>query len=276
VQEKSVNHAGLSRKPSRFSVPHEEDIPEALREGPIADSQLRFSPMTFLWGGIGLGAIALSTGIFVWWQQPAARIPASPKLVQPRPEPLRATTGLQESTSLLGHFSYQEAPPNTLQPIVADGSIKLRQAAAEKFLAMVQAAKAAGVTLVPVSGFRSIADQEYLFFDLKAQQGNRATERAAVSAPPGYSEHHTGYAIDILDGTRPDTNLETSFETTPAFRWLQANAAHFSFELSFPKDNPQGVSYEPWHWRFVGDRDSLETFYRARTFTSEPTAQPEP
>jgi len=34
--------------------------------------------------------------------------------------------------------------------------------------------------------------------------------------------------------------------------------------MSFPKDNPQGVSYEPWHWRYVGDTASLETFYRAK------------
>jgi D-alanyl-D-alanine carboxypeptidase len=58
--------------------------------------------------------------------------------------------------------------------------------------------------------------------------------------------------------------LNVSFEETPAFQWLKDHAAFHSFELSFPKDNPQGVSYEPWHWRFVGDRDSLETFYKAR------------
>lgn len=84
---------------------------------------------------------------------------------------------------------------------------------------------------------------------------------------PGYSEHHTGYAIDIGDGARPDTHLSEAFEDTPAFRWLEKNAARFSFELSFPRHNPQGVSYEPWHWRFVGDRHSLQTFYRARQLT---------
>ncbi len=88
-----------------------------------------------------------------------------------------------------------------------------------------------------------------------------------MSAPPGYSEHHTGYAIDIGDEYYPDADLKTSFENTSAFEWLQENAAYYSFELSFPKGNSQGVSYEPWHWRFVGDRDSLETFYRARSAT---------
>jgi D-alanyl-D-alanine carboxypeptidase len=109
-----------------------------------------------------------------------------------------------------------------------------------------------------------LADQNYLFFDVKAQRGQTAQKRAEVSAPPGYSEHHTGYAVDIGDATTPALDLNPNFEKTAAFQWLQANATHFNFELSFPRNNLQGVNYEPWHWRFVGDRPSLETFYKAR------------
>jgi D-alanyl-D-alanine carboxypeptidase len=83
-----------------------------------------------------------------------------------------------------------------------------------------------------------------------------------VSAPPGYSEHHTGYAIDIGDGSAPSSNLSPDFEKTAAYRWLEQNGAQFGFELSFPPNNPQGVSYEPWHWRFVGDIDSLAIFHK--------------
>jgi D-alanyl-D-alanine carboxypeptidase len=133
---------------------------------------------------------------------------------------------------------------------------------------MVAADKADGVYLQPLSAFRSVDDQNYLFFDVKAQRGEVATERARVSAPPGHSEHHTGYAIDIGDATQPSANLQLKFDQTPAFKWLVVHAAHYSFELSFPENNPQGVSYEPWHWRFVGDRSSLETFYRARQLKS--------
>jgi D-alanyl-D-alanine carboxypeptidase len=136
---------------------------------------------------------------------------------------------------------------------------------------MTAAAKAAGVSIMPLSGFRSIKDQEYIFFGLKAERGQHTTERANVSAPPGYSEHHTGYAIDVGDSTRSDTNLQVQFETTPAFQWLQQNAGYYSFELSFPPNNPQGVTYEPWHWRYVGDRHSLETFYRAKSLTGDPS-----
>jgi D-alanyl-D-alanine carboxypeptidase len=268
VQE-SVNHSKQSQESSHFAS---DDIPEALREAPKAiESKTSFPKHRLSWGGVGLGAIALSASFFVWRQQPDV----VPLPVTPSQPAVTATPGLQESTALLGHLPYAEAPAETLQPIVADNSILLRRAAAEKFIEMVQAARADGVILVPISGFRSLDQQEHLFFDLKAQQGHNAAERAAVSAPPGYSEHHTGYAIDLTDGTRPDTNLEVTFESTPTFRWLQQHAAHFSFELSFPKDNPQGVSYEPWHWRFVGDRHSLETFYKARTFARPaPSATP--
>lgn len=167
-----------------------------------------------------------------------------------------------DQPSLLGHRYYPEAPLQSLVSLNADGSIKLRSAAAAKVRAMLAQSRAEGVALQVVSGFRSEADQRYLFFEMSAHRGQSPTQRAEVSAPPGYSEHHTGYAVDFTDGYYPDTDLEVGFERTPAFQWLQANAARYGFELSFPQDNSQGVSYEPWHWRFVGDRDSLETFYQ--------------
>ncbi|MGI0482737.1 M15 family metallopeptidase [Geminocystis sp. CENA526] len=171
--------------------------------------------------------------------------------------------------NILGHLAYEEAPQSELKPITRDGSIKLRAKAAEKFLQMQSDARAQGIILTPLSGFRSISDQEYLFFRIKEKRNQPTSKRAEVSAPPGYSEHHTGYAIDIGDGNAPATNLNTNFEQTPAYRWLSQNAARYSFELSFTPDNLQGISYEPWHWRFVGDTHSLETFYRARQLTNK-------
>ena len=129
---------------------------------------------------------------------------------------------------------------------------------------MQAAAKAQGIALVPISAFRTLDQQNQLFFEVKQQRNQEARKRAEVSAPPGYSEHHTGYAVDIGDGSAQATHLSESFESTKAFQWLKNNAAKYSFELSFPPNNPQGVSYEPWHWRYVGDRPSLELFYKAR------------
>ena len=166
--------------------------------------------------------------------------------------------------NVLGHLPYEQAPVEELKAITSDGSIRLRNTAADKFLQMQQEAQRQGIILTPISGFRTVSQQEYLFFDIKAQRNQDTSKRAEVSAPPGYSEHHTGYAIDIGDGNAPATNLSPSFEQTAAYKWLVKNAPKYSFELSFPKDNLQGINYEPWHWRYVGDTDSLETFYKVQ------------
>eukprot|EP00898_Chlorokybus_atmophyticus_P001495 jgi/Chlat1/2346/Chrsp17S00179 len=162
---------------------------------------------------------------------------------------------------MLGHIRREEAPAEDLIPVLADRSVMLRRAAAEAFFQMQEEAHWAGVRLVPLSGYRSIEDQQSVFFDVKAERKQLAHERAKVSAPPGYSEHHTGYVLDIGDGRWPDTHLEWSFDETGAYKWLAKNAARFHFEMSFPKDNEYGIMYEPWHWRFVGDDHSLQTFY---------------
>jgi zinc D-Ala-D-Ala carboxypeptidase len=178
--------------------------------------------------------------------------------------PTVSSTPEENVSSVLGHLKYTEAPISELKAIVADGSIKMRAVAANKFLQMQVDARKEGINIYPISGFRNVSQQNELFFKVKEQRGQDVNKRAEVSAPPGYSEHHTGYAVDIGDADAPSTNLNTSFEKTAAFRWLKANASRYSFEISFPEGNLQGISYEPWHWRFVGDIHSLETFYNAK------------
>jgi zinc D-Ala-D-Ala carboxypeptidase len=272
-----LNNVSSSRKSTDLSKAHEDDIPEAVRdihvEVPPKSSSVEKWMMRLLMGLIGLGVLALASSLWLVWrsqQQPIAAqsiSPTQPAVTTPPPP-----AADPQECALLGHFPYEEAPNSELEPIVADSSFRLRKAAAQKYLAMVETARAEGVHLVPISAFRSVQDQETLFFDVKAQRGQDASERADVSAPPGYSEHHTGYAIDIGDGDAPSTHLSPDFATTAAFKWLEANAAFYSFELSFTKGNTQGIAYEPWHWRYVGDRHSLETFYRAH---SQRSTQPE-
>lgn len=266
-----MDNPDLARKRSRV-VPSVEDIPEALREAPTTVTQHRKHKFWLIPGLTGLAVIALFAGF--WFATFSSSEPSEPNIITANPktptavEPDKASTKQPDIVvGESGHFAYPEAPTQQLQSITADGRIKLRQPAAQKFQAMVAAARAQGIILVPISGFRSVSEQQYLFFDVKAQRGQAAAERASVSAPPGYSEHHTGYAVDIGDGKVPATNLNPNFENTAAFKWLQANAPKFSFELSFPKNNSQGVSYEPWHWRFVGDRQSLETFYKSKNLS---------
>ncbi len=170
--------------------------------------------------------------------------------------------GTEDTDELLNHRRYEVANTDSLVALNSNSSIQLRPDAQAAIAEMLAAAKADGVKLGIISGFRTLADQDYLYFDLKAERGESAQTRAEVSAPPGYSEHHTGYAVDFIDESKPDTFLEESFETTAAFAWLEANAAFFNFEMSFPKDNAAKLSYEPWHWRYVGNQESLELFYK--------------
>lgn len=264
-----MNNGDLPGKTGNFSVSPDDDIPEALRDTPDIKRRSRIKPVWVIVGLLGLGAIATIIGM---------------SISSPKTKPIETSTSAGSPTqsspktekvdNLLGHLPYQEAPVSELKPITANGQIKLRAAAAEKFKAMSTAAAREGISLVPISGFRAVGDQKHLFFDVKAQRGQVTTKRAEVSAPPGYSEHHTGYAVDIGDGKTPATNLSPTFENTSAFKWLEKNAAYYSFEISFPKGNPQGVNYEPWHWRFVGDTDSLKTFYKAKNLIRPASPSP--
>jgi D-alanyl-D-alanine carboxypeptidase len=167
---------------------------------------------------------------------------------------------------LLGHFPYPEAPPTSLTAIAP--GLSLRHEAAEALRQMRRAAARDGVELSVLSAFRDRSLQQHLFFDVKANRNQDARTRARVSAPPGFSEHSTGYAVDFGDGRLPATNLSESFEASPAFRWLTANANRYHFTLSFPRNNRQGVSYEPWHWRYEGSTEALRLFEPAQRLVS--------
>ncbi len=245
-----------------------DDIPEILRDKPSTTSVSPNNfPLIIGAGLMGLGILLL--GVFVFWRplSPSLETPvtiASPNALKPTISPSAPVVD-----NVLGHLSYKEAPESELKAITPDNRIRLRQAAATKFLQMQADAKTSGIILLPISGFRTIQEQNYLFFGVKQERSQDSRKRAEVSAPPGYSEHHTGYAFDVGDGKNPDTNLKQSFEQTAAFNWLEKNAAKYSFEMSFTQNNPQGVSYEPWHWRYVGDRQSLEMFYKARSLREQ-------
>ena len=168
---------------------------------------------------------------------------------------------------LLNHRRYDEANPADLVPLNPSSQLKLQRPAQIAVNQMIAQAKSEGVQLGIASAYRSIEDQDHLFFDVKAERGQNSKTRAEVSAPPGYSEHHTGYAVDFIDESKPGTHAEVSFETTPAYQWLKQNAPTYNFEMSFPKDASSHVGYEPWHWRYVGDQKSLELFYQDQSPT---------
>jgi D-alanyl-D-alanine carboxypeptidase len=103
------------------------------------------------------------------------------------------------------------------------------------------------VVLVMISGFRSFEQQLQLIRARLAESGNILSV-LEILAPPGCSEHHTGRAADI--GTPGCQPLSETFEETPAFQWLGTNAAHYGFQMTYPRGNRWGYRYEPWHWCF--------------------------
>jgi zinc D-Ala-D-Ala carboxypeptidase len=228
------------------------DIPLARRTVPQA-LQRRFSWRNALWGAGGVllvaaGAVAL------------APLPLRRLLAPPPVQGVKARLSLDGR--LLGHFPYAEAPAAEL--VTMAPGVQLQRDAAEALQALQAAAAADGIEIRVLSAFRSIALQKQIFFDVKSERNQSALERAQVSAPPGFSEHSTGYAVDLGDGRAPATNLSPSFDQTAAYRWLQEHANRFHFHLSFPQANHQGVSYEPWHWRFEGSADALKVFEAAQ------------
>jgi zinc D-Ala-D-Ala carboxypeptidase len=151
----------------------------------------------------------------------------------------RGLTLQVEATDLIRIGSNAAGRDILLSPPTAAAWDKMRLAASES-----------GVTLLALSGFRSIGRQAEII-RAKRSAGETMEAILRVMAAPGYSEHHTGRAIDI--GALGDPPLTEDFARTPAFQWLGAHASAYGFGMSYPRGNPHGIGYEPWHWYFRGD-----------------------
>jgi D-alanyl-D-alanine carboxypeptidase len=142
--------------------------------------------------------------------------------------------------------------PEATELVIADTDDKGKEhllvpSAAEAWRSMKASALSDGIVVRIASAFRTIERQAEIV-RAKLDKGLSLESILHVSAPPGYSEHHSGRAIDVTtDGVRP---FEQEFEQTDAFLWLAQNAGRFGYFLSFPRNNRYGYAYEPWHWCF--------------------------
>ena len=123
----------------------------------------------------------------------------------------------------------------------------LTPGASDAWRSMQHAASSCGLNLILISAFRSYAHQEQIL-QRKLNQGISWDDILSISAFPGFSEHHTGRALDL--GAPGFLDLTESFEDTREFTWLRDRAESFGFCMSYPRDNTYGISYEPWHWAF--------------------------
>ena len=128
---------------------------------------------------------------------------------------------------------------------------RLRSEAADAYKQLTKAAKAAGVNIVPVSGYRSYSQQASLYDSYVRQYGQATAD--TLAARPGFSEHQTGLAMDIGNASGACA-LQACFATTPAGKWAAANAARYGFVIRYPAgaEAVTGYTYEPWHLRYVG------------------------
>lgn len=138
---------------------------------------------------------------------------------------------------------YREASDLVAVSGLAGRACLMTHVTRSRWLAMQASAAAAGITLLVRWGFRSLGEQAFLIRQ-ELRDGCSMHEVLTRIAAPGYSEHHTGRALDIECAARVE-----EFERTDAFDWLCRNAEQFGFELSYPRDNPYGLVFEPWHWR---------------------------
>lgn len=141
-----------------------------------------------------------------------------------------------------------------LSEAVKGSGVRLDSRVSPHYQEMYDAAKKDGITLTPLSGHRRISTQKTNFENKIQKYVNQGYDRAEATRkaariilPPGTSEHNAGLAMDII-------SLDVEFEQTKAFKWLQENAQDYGFILRYPKDkeNITEITYEPWHWRYVG------------------------
>lgn len=198
-----------------------------------------------------------------------------------------ASVSIGADGRVMGHLPYGDAAPGVLVSApagIAINGCQLRPEAMadlQRLLAASQGDPAVQGRLYALSCHRSLERQQATF--CRSRESADGADRAISAAPPGHSEHATGYVLDFTvrpaDGC-PDA--EACMAAKPAFRWLAANAPKYGFEMSFPTSNKQNVKWEPWHWRWVGASADVPGAARARflfakaraTFPANPAVDP--
>lgn len=166
---------------------------------------------------------------------------------------VKKTDVSKKELMLVNKFNYLDenyAPDDIVKVSMqfAYGDNEIKKEVYEKFRSMYNDAKKEGLYLIITSSYRDYNFQKELWDSYANQKGDEWAD--SVSARAGYSEHQTGYTLDIVTY---NANM-SSFEKTDEFKWLQDNAYKYGFILRYPKDKEDitGYSYESWHYRYVG------------------------
>ena len=162
------------------------------------------------------------------------------------------------------HYVSDTFTPINLVPVeeYSKPNMFLNEECKNAFIKMAREADVNGYKLRAISTYRTLEYQNNLYNNYVKKDGVENAD--TYSAHPGYSEHHTGLAIDIDNESLSYNN----FENTREFTWMMENAHKYGFILRYPKDSTiTGYIYEPWHYRYVGI--NVATYIKKHNMTFE-------
>ncbi|WP_265457128.1 M15 family metallopeptidase [Enterococcus sp. HY326] len=233
----------------------------------------------FIFLGAFIGALFLGSQIFLWTQ--GTTIVANQQRTATSDSTTTSTSETPSASDLPAvsptDWDLVLVGPNNqiIEEVAADqltaisGSEEVDSRIVDAYNQLASAAEAAGYPLVVVSAFRSVADQQQVYdasVNRRMSEENISYEQAVEETnvqvtQPGYSEHHTGLAIDVVDSdwynnysNYASDMLDPLFGEQPAAQWLAANCAQYGFIIRYPegREDITGITYEPWHLRYVG------------------------
>lgn len=155
------------------------------------------------------------------------------------------------------------APADLVEPDVRtseEAELRLRAEPSAALEEMMAAIQSEDMELAATSGYRSYESQQAVYAENYAEDGVESTDE--TTARPGYSEHQTGLAVDVISIDNPDCIEGDCFADTPEGEWVAQNAHRFGFIIRYPDgaEDVTGYHYEPWHVRYVGEETAAEVF----------------
>ena len=217
-------------------------------------------------GGCAL-VIALLTSGILWLLPRVHAMLAGPQVFTAAPYDATGYVFDPDDARLVlvnANLPYEEEPSPVLDVADEATGLQLEAEAAMQYRSMAAAAKADGVELTLVAGYRdadaraeAFAQQKQLYQGRHKSEEEAAALAASIQPAADACEHGTGYALDLCSADY--SNLDTGFAGTKAYEWLTAYAAEYGFILRYPQEHQAatGVVFEPWHWRFVGVENAL-------------------
>lgn len=182
--------------------------------------------------------------------------------------PTNPTPYAADSWKLLLVNPWNPLPENdSVQTVTLKNGLQVDERCYPDLQAMMDACRADGLSPVICSAYRTREKQETLFqnkvnrFIAQGYTESEArVEAGKVVAVPGTSEHQLGLAVDIVDLN--NQNLDESQEHTAVQKWLMAHSWEYGFILRYPQEKSEltGITYEPWHYRYVGREDAAQIY----------------